>query len=109
MAARWLSAVRELIAVWYRRDRVRVSPATGRLLGLQVGDQFVFQTDAYVVQARLPGCQDSHDLLYQLQGSSGPATLRVVRHADGWAVDAVLITPDAEIEIFDDDVVLRRG
>jgi hypothetical protein len=73
-----------LIAAWYRSDRIRVSPTTGRLLRIQVGDRLVIRGELYrVAQRDIQETQNSKVLTFELAGSLEPGRLKVRQDRHG--------------------------
>ena len=98
--------IRDLISDWYRRDRVRVSPATGRLLSLQTGDRFIFQNDEFVVRSRHLDVSDScRELIYQLEGSCGASQLQVLQGPD-LVAKAELDLDGKIVTVFEEEVAV---
>lgn len=96
----------DLISNWYRCDRVRVSPATGRLLSLQTGDRFVFQNAEFIVQSRRVDVSDSgRELVYQLDGSCGASQLQVLQGPD-LVAQAELDMDGKTVTVFEEEVVV---
>lgn len=98
--------IRNLISDWYRRDRVRVSPATGRLLSLQTGNRFVFQNDEFVVKSRHVDVSDAgRELFYRLEGSCGVTQLQVLQGPD-LVVQAKLDVDGKTVAVFEEEVAM---
>ena len=103
-----ISDLCELIASWMRSDQIRVSPTTGRLLGLQAGDRFVLRGDAYVVQSREVDDLDStKQLVYELSSSRGRCRLAVdVSQVLATASGQIVSETGDSMTVFDDDVAM---
>lgn len=99
---------RELIGSWLQRDRIRVAPTTGRLLGLQVKDRFVLRGDAYVVQSREVDDVDSPTrVIYELNSSRGSCRLTVdVFQVHEVASGEVWDSSGCRLTVFDDDLAM---
>ena len=96
----------EFVIDWYRRDRVRVSQATGRLLVLQVGDRFIFQNDEFLVDWRDVHEYDSgREIIYQLDGLCGASWLRVFQGPD-LVVKAEMEHEGSNTTVFENEIVL---
>ncbi|MFK8113379.1 MAG: hypothetical protein AB8B91_14335 [Rubripirellula sp.] len=57
----------EWIVVWFRGDRIRISPTAGRLLRLQVNDRLLLRGELYRVESREA---DQDQVTYQLRSSN---------------------------------------
>jgi hypothetical protein len=52
-------SLRTLLQAWWGSDRIRTSPATGRLLALRPGDRFLLMDQIWIVTFRDIKCRDS--------------------------------------------------
>jgi hypothetical protein len=96
----------ELATDWFRRDRVRVSPASGRLLALRAGDRFIFQDDEFVVDSRsVEEDNFGREIIYRLDGSCGASVLRIFQDVD-LVVNAEIEYADSNTTVFESEVVL---
>ena len=50
---------RTLLQSWWRTDRIRTSPTTGRILALQTGDRFLLLNQIWTVTSRDIKCRES--------------------------------------------------
>lgn len=100
----------QLVAAWFSRDRVRVSPTTGRLLGLAPGDRLLLLCDLYQIAERIV---IGGRVVYRLQGADADAELIVQVPEDANALQAsptkgVLRLAGQERMVWDDDVVVLK-
>lgn len=96
----------EAMQAWYRVDRVRIAPSDGRLLQLDVGDQFVLFDNVFVVQQRLLKSSEACcevDLILSREQST--ATLHVQRRQLTEPIDARLCCDGSSQTVFDSDVL----
>jgi hypothetical protein len=101
------NSLRDLVAAWYQIDRVRISPSTGRLLGLKPGNRFIFRCESFDVVTRdVQQTATGHELVYTIASSLGDGSL-VVAHIDGTdTTTGELTAPRLKTTIFDSDIVV---
>ena len=105
-----LRSLLELVGAWWRTDRIRVSPAEGRLLRLRRGSVVRLREQTAVVRQRWVGRSASGPYVNydcEVDGGGGPCQLRVgpvlgsgphgVTWTRGGKEDAV---PPEDIEVF---------
>ena len=90
---------------WWQRDRIRISPTTGRLLSLRKGHRILLLERLFDVQAvQTLGPDDL--IVYTLNSDGESATLKIKRDDDGRALEAWLDWFGHCEPVFDDDVVV---
>lgn len=100
-----MNLLRQLLKSWYKVDRIRIAPSSGRLLSLRTDDYVLVQQRLYRVARRdLQREADGDRLLYLLSDGSQTWSLNVFRPADGSRVLADLRGEAEEIPVFDDDI-----
>ncbi|KAA1261377.1 hypothetical protein LF1_39240 [Rubripirellula obstinata] len=117
-----VATIRDLIAAWYYTDRIRVSPTTGRLLALQVGDRFVIRGESYeVLRREVDDTTNGTVLTYQLDGSQGGSQGGSQRRSiltvqqdgnDGNSVGQLITSGKHDprsMSVFNDDIALMPG
>ena len=103
----FITALRDLAAAWWMTDRVRISPSSGRLLGLRPGDRFVFRCESFtVVEKFIQQTGTGHELVYQVGSSLGDGRLVVVRDGVTNTIIGELNVPTLKVAIFDSDIVV---
>ena len=100
-----LDALLQPIVSWFRVDRIRVSPTTGRLVGLDVGDCFVFRNMLFGVTRKSVTLDGKIAYQLDLQGSQ----LFVIRDPLGWFSSAQLLHDGQLLRVFEDDIVLVKA
>jgi len=104
-----LKTVTALAKSWYTVDRIRVSPTTGRLLHLNVGDSVVFRNELYsVLKREIDSDNDHGQVTYLLTDSEYHANLTVPVDGNS-GTDARLVRNSGSCVVFDSDVVIRRS
>ncbi len=102
-------SLRDLAAAWWMTDRVRISPSSGRLLGLRPGDRFVFRGESFTVVARsVQPTATGHELVYRVESSLGDGSLVVARDALANTTFGEVQLPTRCFPIFDSDIVISR-
>ncbi|MCR9198123.1 MAG: hypothetical protein NXI04_05740 [Planctomycetaceae bacterium] len=100
----------DAVRAWYRIDQVRIAPSDGRLLQLDVGDQFVLFDDLFVVQQRsLKSSEACCEVDLTLAGEHTTAILHVQRRHLTEPICARLCCRDSSRAVFDGDVLLLPG
>ncbi|MEP3479248.1 MAG: hypothetical protein ABJZ55_08380 [Fuerstiella sp.] len=99
-----------LLAAWWKIDRIRVSPTTGRLLSLRHGDHILLQDRLFDVQ-QVDSTSEACFVSYTLACESQSAILKVKRDQNGVAIEGWLESNgehDAvfDVAVFDDDVIV---
>ena len=103
----YLKSLRDLVAAWHQADRVRISPSTGRLLGLNPGDRFVFRGESFTMIARsVQQTATGVELVFQVASSLGDGNLVVVQETTLGTTAGKLDVPPLNLAIFDSDIVL---
>lgn len=100
----------KFLADWWDRDRIRVSPTSGRFLCLRKDDSILLRDRLFEVQGFSESTEDRF-VVYILRGESGPAFLKVKRDDRGQASEGWLEQAGFNEAVFDDDVVVlpRNG
>ncbi len=102
-----LTSLRDLVAAWWMTDRVRISPSTGRLLGLRPGDRFVFRCESFLIVGKaIRETAMGHELVYQVESSLGDGCLVVVRNGTTHAITGEFNVPTLKLAVFDSDLVV---
>ena len=105
-----LKSLQQLVVAWHQTDRVRISPSTGRLLGLKPGDRFVFRGESFAVTTRVVQQNEtSHELFFEVASSLGDGKLSVVRDRVTEQITGALEVPTLNLSIFDSDIIPLRG
>ena len=104
----FLKTVKELARSWYAVDRIRIPPATGRLLQLNVGNSILIRNELYTVQERKISDDDGRgQVAFRLGYSEGEAILTVWFNEDNGGEGRLTINGESSI-VFDCDVVVRQ-
>lgn len=101
------SPIRELIQSWHAVDRIRISPNEGRLLRLEVGDNFLLFDDLYIVQQRrVESVGDGYKVVCQLTNSDDNAAQLSVHSTSQQTIRSSLHVGESSRPVVNDDVVL---
>lgn len=93
---------------WLNHDQIRISPATGRLLSLQLGDRILLRGRLFRVLQTWASLENGF-VIYTLGSEDERATLKIQRDQNGQATDGWLEMAGLSEPVFDDDVaVLSR-
>ena len=93
---------------WLSHDQIRISPTTGRLLSLQLGDRILLRSQLFCV-LKIYVSQENDSVVYSLGSEDKRATLKIQRDQNGKATDGWLEMVGLSEPVFDDDVaVLSR-
>ena len=103
-----IASIFDIMASWYRNDRIRVSPTSGRLLQLQEGDSILLLNNFYRVnQRRLFHGGVATEIVYHLENDDVQAELQVKNQFVGCCgITARLLTKSSSVEVFEDDVAM---
>lgn len=101
--------LRDLVADWANRDRIRIAPTTGRLLGLCEQERILLFDDVYIVQQRVVS-GDANGVVFRLVADDSFAVLTVRRELNGCGWEGELKVGPFVRPVYDDDVaVLSKG
>ena len=101
-----LHSVLQLLQSWHAVDRVRVSPAAGRLLSLRADDRVLIRDDVFTVVSRQTiASQNEIRLTYQLESDEGAADLEVKSDSSCTRQPAELSTKNGTTTIYEDEIV----
>lgn len=98
-------AVRNVLAEWWGRDRIRIAPTAGRLLGLRQGDRILLRDRLFYVQ-RTCSCLQTDVFFCWVISEDERAILKTKRGEFGEATDSWLEVGGRVEAVFDDDVVV---
>tara|TARA_R110002049_G_scaffold4601_6_gene32867 strand:- start:50897 stop:51247 length:351 start_codon:yes stop_codon:yes gene_type:complete len=110
----------QFLCQWWRIDRVRVGPTTGRLIALNIGDQFIYRERLFkVVDRTVNGtaltntislslnCVDGKEA--QEKKSPEPPSIRIVQCIHDLRTIASICCDGQSLPIFDDDVMKLKS
>lgn len=100
-----IKTVGNLLADWWNRDRIRVSPTVGRLLSLQHGDRILLGGRLFHVQ-QVCAKSEAWFVSYTLVSETESALLKVKRDQNGLATEGWLESQGNREIVFDDDVAV---
>ena len=102
-----MQSIGRVLRTWYQVDRIRVAPADGRLLHLDVGDCFVVGEECYrVVQRQVQSDDTDCRVDLSLRSHQGCARLQIFRPQLSQPTQAQLICGDQQTWVFDGDVMI---
>ena len=97
--------IMELITAWWKDDQIRIGPTVGRLLALDVGDQFVFGSELFsVINRDVISCETENEIVLCLDRS----TIRVIQSRRDMTTTATIHRNGITSPSFDDDLMLLR-
>ena len=102
---KWIESLCDLLEVWYGRDRIRISPTSGRLLNLNPGNQVLLFEELYQISSKDVSEEDAGiQVCYEL--SSGSSTKLLVVRSNPRGSEGVLQNKTFERTVFDEDIVV---
>jgi len=99
-------SVLQLLHSWYTVDRVRVSPAAGRLLSLRADDRVLIRDNVFTVVSRQTvASRGGMRLTHQLESDDGVADLEVISNLSCTRHSAELRTKNGTTTIYEEEIV----